>query len=105
MCASTYDYCGPTFTGECGADCGPNVRAGSILSGAAMPVSDEVLPDSPLPYDEEIGSGVLMSVTDTAVESSPIEAASGEEGPGIEGRGPANQEGWTAARETGRRVE
>jgi len=32
MCASPYDECGPTFTGECGQECCPNVRRGSILS-------------------------------------------------------------------------
>lgn len=36
MCASKFDYCGPTVTGECGEPCGLcNVpRAGSILTGA-----------------------------------------------------------------------
>jgi hypothetical protein len=32
MCDHPYDYCGPTFTGECGQTCNPLARAGSILS-------------------------------------------------------------------------
>jgi len=32
MCASPHDDCGPTYTGECGAQCAPNARGGSILS-------------------------------------------------------------------------
>jgi hypothetical protein len=50
MCDHPYDYCGPTFTGECGQTCNPLARAGSILSppigittsGAA--ISTEVTP-------------------------------------------------------------
>jgi hypothetical protein len=32
MCDHPYDYCGPTYTGECGQTCNPLARAGSILS-------------------------------------------------------------------------
>ena len=32
MCDHPYDYCGPTFTGECGQTCNPLARAGSVLS-------------------------------------------------------------------------
>ena len=40
MPAHPYDYCGPTFTGECGTPCDPNARAGSILSESVEPMSD-----------------------------------------------------------------
>lgn len=33
QCANPYDYCGPTFTGECGDQCDAQYRAGSILGG------------------------------------------------------------------------
>ena len=36
MGAHPYDYCRPTFTGECGG-CLPNAREGSILSGGIGP--------------------------------------------------------------------
>ena len=32
MCASPYDYCGPTFTGDNGHGCHPRARANSRLS-------------------------------------------------------------------------
>jgi hypothetical protein len=52
MCDHPYDYCGPTFSGECGQTCNPLARAGSILSppaevttsgGAAT--ANEILPE------------------------------------------------------------
>jgi len=39
MCAHPFDYCRPTFTGECGVGCLPNAREGSILSHGIQPVS------------------------------------------------------------------
>jgi hypothetical protein len=37
MCASPYDYCGPTFTGnDCGDPCFVNQRAGSIFDPAPV---------------------------------------------------------------------
>ena len=44
MCASPYDYCGPTSTGECGQGCCPNARQGSILSPGAQPMQYEMQP-------------------------------------------------------------
>jgi hypothetical protein len=41
MCAHPYDYCGPTFTGECGQVCDPMARAGSRLSPPLEPMLDE----------------------------------------------------------------
>jgi hypothetical protein len=80
MCASPYDYCKPTFTGQPGEDCSPIARAGSILTGSVAPVqSAETLADQPLsdevPYDEEIASGVIISVTEGKVDEAEVEAA------------------------------
>ena len=44
MCASPYDYCGPTSTGECGQGCCPNARQGSILSPGVQPMEYEMQP-------------------------------------------------------------
>jgi hypothetical protein len=42
MCASEFDYCGPTGGGECGADCGLNApRAGSILNGTSQAIYED----------------------------------------------------------------
>lgn len=41
MCASPFDYCGPTFTGQCCEECLSTARAGSILSGHMPPVPDD----------------------------------------------------------------
>ncbi len=39
MCASEFDYCGPTVADGCGADCGLNTpRAGSILNGTSQAI-------------------------------------------------------------------
>jgi hypothetical protein len=32
MCAAPYDYCAPTFTGQCGDDCRPHARVNSAFS-------------------------------------------------------------------------
>ena len=32
-CAAPYDYCAPTFTGQCEEDCRPHARVGSAFSG------------------------------------------------------------------------
>ena len=37
MCASKFDYCGPTVMGGCGEECGPCApRVGSVLTGASQ---------------------------------------------------------------------
>ncbi len=42
MCASQFDYCGPTVMGGCGEECGLCApRAGSILTGASQAAYDE----------------------------------------------------------------
>jgi len=63
MCAHPYDYCGPTYTGECGTQCAPNARAGSILSEPLEAFStDEMGPQSGIPDD-------MMPVPDDFVGS------------------------------------
>ncbi len=57
MCAHPYDYCGPTFTGDCGQPCAPNARAGSILS-PGLEVADGT----------EMGQGTIISVTDARAQ-------------------------------------
>jgi hypothetical protein len=53
MCASPYDYCGPTFTGESCQQCLPNVREGSILSQGVPPASGaEMVPGMMLPVPD-----------------------------------------------------
>jgi hypothetical protein len=37
MCASPYDYCGPTFLGECGEPCMCHERYGSAISPGHCP--------------------------------------------------------------------
>ncbi|MEE8452250.1 MAG: hypothetical protein V3R99_10060 [Thermoguttaceae bacterium] len=52
MCAHPHDYCGPTYTGECGTQCAPNARAGSILSEPLETFSThEMGPHSGIPGD------------------------------------------------------
>ena len=46
MCAHPYDYCGPTFMGQCGESCAPDARAGSILSDTIEPISDIEMVDA-----------------------------------------------------------
>ena len=43
MCASNFDYCGPTVMGECEEECGLCApRAGSILTGASQTAYESV---------------------------------------------------------------
>jgi hypothetical protein len=50
LCASPYDYCGPTYTGECGEPCLVNERMGSNLSG---PMVTHALYEGEAPTDGE----------------------------------------------------
>jgi hypothetical protein len=67
MCAHPYDYCGPTYVGQCGTVCcDPDARAGSVLSRPldtaatpAMAVEESAgpiveTPLEPIPRGEEI---------------------------------------------------
>lgn len=73
MCASPYDYCGPTFTGNnCGDPCFINQRAGSIFDPA--PVSNPGQGDyvDPLAPGDE---GVIESPSDGSYEDNSDSAA------------------------------
>lgn len=61
MCASPYDECGPTVTGNCFDRCGSTARAGSVLSMAGTPVSDsaELPPGLPVSELPEVTSAPL----------------------------------------------
>jgi hypothetical protein len=61
MCAHPYDYCGPTFSGQCGETCNPMARAGSVLS-----------PPLPVP-GAAMNAPVVLSERDEA--TAPVEAA------------------------------
>jgi hypothetical protein len=95
ICSSPYDNCSPTFTGQCGEDCAPFARAGSILSGYFPPMPDEgYVPDqvSKLPDVEGPASKIAMSATEEEVEVAPP-----EETVVVKQRRPQAQ-GWTAAK-------
>ena len=47
-CASPYDYCGPTFSGECGDGCDFHARRGSVFAPADIAVTTgEVMVSEP----------------------------------------------------------
>jgi len=75
MCASPYDYCGPTFTGEGCQQCLPNVREGSILAQGVPPGSGaEMAPGMmlPVPDAEMVGPVPAIKQPDkTAVAVRP----------------------------------
>jgi hypothetical protein len=116
MCASPYDDCRPTFTGQCGEDCAPMARAGSILSGYFPPVSgdqfppDQVpdLPDVPsLPGEATSSPGVTLSPTEgqpagdiDLVIDAGLEATPPKKSPVVEDARPLSFDGWTAVRRT-----
>jgi len=57
MCASPYDYCGPTYTGECGS-CDPYYREGSRFSQAESVIYDGPI-DAESVAPEVIEPGVI----------------------------------------------
>src|SRR5206468_9435194 len=57
MCASPYDYCAPTFTGQPGEDCRPHARVNSAFSDA--PAGYEPTPVAEAMPTEMEGSGEL----------------------------------------------
>lgn len=89
MCASPYDYCGPTFTGnDCGDPCFTRERAGSVFDpapvnfgtgydGGANGVADERVDESPESAAEEDAE---EGVTEPMGES-PSDAALDSFGP------------------------
>jgi hypothetical protein len=52
MCAAPYDYCAPTFTGQCGEDCRPHARVNSAFSygGVCEPGMAEM--QGPVTYED-----------------------------------------------------
>lgn len=112
MCVSPYDSCSPTFTGQCGEDCAPMARAGSILSGYFPPMyPDEFPPDQvpdlpDLPDDQVLPPGVAFSATDSQlVNDTELEGAPPEETLAVEEVRPAQSLGWTAVRPSETRIE
>ncbi len=105
MCASPYDECSPTFTGQCGEQCLPTARAGSILSRSAVPPSDALLFSGPFPPDEDISPGAIASVADGEVAESSGESAQPGEPHLAKAKRPTQAQGWTAARPTPARHE
>jgi len=75
MCASPYDYCGPTFTGDGCQQCMPNVREGSILSqGVPQTSGSEMAPGMivPVPDAERVGPApAIKQAEQTAVAVRP----------------------------------
>ncbi len=77
MCAESYDYCGPTFNGQCDGQCDPNARAGSILSpNPGMIVESETIIEgdieSIIESEEDIPvDGQLLPVPDETVQAKP----------------------------------
>ncbi len=69
ICSSPYDYCRPTFTGECGQDCCSTGRAGSFFSDHMAPFPDDgyllddgyVSPDE-FSLHEELDAAVVAEV-------------------------------------------
>jgi hypothetical protein len=78
MCASPYDYCGPTVTGQCGDNCDPNApRAGSIISGSMAPTMaySEVEVSSAGTTEDRL-LGELMELAPAEAEDAPTSAPS-----------------------------
>ena len=113
-CAHPFDYCGPTFTNDCGCPCDPNSRAGSILVPEGAPIPGTLTPEpapenAPLiapkrsgdavkPLEESMlpSSGVqLIAETDRAASESEQEAAPILT-PVKKPVSPSTQNGWTA---------
>lgn len=116
MCASTHDSCGPMCKGECGGHGDAIARAGSILSGKVTPPESGQLMDEQIPYDEEIASGVILSVTDTKLEQPKVEETDFEQPVDVsetphqeaelasQGRS-VEWQGWTTAKRAETRVQ
>ena len=105
MCASPYDYCYPTFTGDCGSQCRVHGRVGSAFGGCGGCAHAAPGPEglSPLP-DAEISSAVIISETDEKVadvwepDETIVEASQPTDPPSL--LPAAKTQGWRAARST-----
>ena len=79
MCASKYDYCGPTATSACGEECGLCApRSGSVLTGA----SQELAAQEDTYYEPEPSVPLELGRSDF---EAPIMPRQMVEGQGIEG--------------------
>ena len=69
LCASPYDYCGPTFTGDgCnGGSCDPRLRSGSILAPADTALASDEFAGGTI-VSEQIGPGQTISSGDELIE-------------------------------------
>jgi len=124
MCASNYDYCGPTVSGECGGDCGPECgicapREGSILTGVshtvyeegmavphAMPTPAEPVDPDQLGLDDfeapimpsQIVQGERIDGVIISVEDRTVEDRTVEDPPAQAIESTASSQGWEARR-------
>ncbi len=84
MCASPYDYCGPTVTGQCGDECDPNApRAGSILSGSVAPTlaESEIMVSSTGSTEDSLLEELMSTTPAESIDAPTIAPA---------------QQGWTS---------
>lgn len=88
MCAHPFDYCGPTFTGECGQPCAANARAGSILSpGSEMVGGTEMVPGTVIAVaDAKSGSVDRQDAVDSGSQELPRTGLPGKPVVGLRGR-------------------
>ncbi len=113
MCASPYDDCSPTFTGQCGEDCAPMARAGSVLSGyfpgtVGGQFPEDQVPDLPELPDEQpwLPEAALSGVDGQELaEAKPLidhlpEMAPPEQVPHAEEAQPLPSDGWAPVKRT-----
>jgi len=82
ICSSPYDYCGPTFTGECGEECCSNARAGSIFSGQMMApfpddgylLDDGYVPSGEFSLNDEVDPDVVVQVDSEVIDEISSDA-------------------------------
>ena len=117
MCSSPYDDCSPTFTGQCGEDCAPMARAGSVLSGyfpgtVGGQFPPDQVPNLPeLPDDQsllpEVGSsganGPPMAEDKPLIDRLP-EMAAPEQVPQVDEAQPLSSDGWSPVKRTDLRL-
>ncbi|MBN1590891.1 MAG: hypothetical protein JW888_15365 [Pirellulales bacterium] len=61
MCAHPFDYCGPTYVGECGTVCcDPDARAGSVLS---PPLDTTAVPEMIVDESSELVEEVSLPIS------------------------------------------
>ena len=74
VCSAPYDYCGPTFTGgDCGGNCDPRLRSGSILAPADMPVGPGEMSDGPVITQEMVPGQMMGPGQQIIEEGTPVQ--------------------------------